>query len=348
MSLYDDVRGLPLEIEGYSLEGLELQARSDFLRRTTVVHLHGAGEEGIGEDVTYHAEEHEFSQKLGPLFPLAGAWKLHTFSQHLGALPLFPQEPEQHAYWDYRRWAYESSALDLALRQAGLSLGQAVHREPRPVHFVVSMGLGSPPSTERLHSWLGLYPELRFKLDADGEWSDELIGELATTGAVDSVDFKGQYRGTVVDSPPDAALYRRVAEALPEAWLEDPGLTPETEAALDEHRGRVTWDAIIHSVEDIEGLRWPPKTVNVKPSRFGSLERLFAAYDYCEAQGIEAYGGGQWELGPGRGQIQLMASLFHPDTPNDVAPRDFNMEPKAGLPESPLEVEPRKTGFLAL
>ena len=348
MSLYDDVRGLPLEIEGYSLEGLELQARSDFLRRTTVVHLHGAGEEGIGEDVTYHAEEHEFSQKLGPLFPLAGAWKLHTFSQHLGALPLFPQEPEQHAYWDYRRWGYESSALDLALRQAGLSLGQAVHREPRPVHFVVSMGLGSPPSTERLHSWLGLYPELRFKLDADGEWSDELIGELATTGAVDSVDFKGQYRGTVVDSPPDAALYRRVAEALPEAWLEDPGLTPETEAALDEHRGRVTWDAIIHSVEDIDGLAWPPRTVNVKPSRFGSLERLFAAYDYCEAQGIGAYGGGQWELGPGRGQIQLLASLFHPDTPNDVAPRDFNMEPKAGLPESPLEVEPRKTGFLAL
>ncbi|MGI8885749.1 MAG: hypothetical protein ACR2G9_02360 [Gaiellaceae bacterium] len=348
MSLYDDVRGLPLEIGGYSLEGLELQARSDFLRRTTVVHLHGGGEEGIGEDVTYHAEEHEFSQKLGPLFPLAGAWKLHTFSQHLGALPLFPQEPEQHAYWDYRRWAYESAALDLALRQAGLSLGQAVHREPRPVHFVVSMGLGSPPSTERLHSWLGLYPELRFKLDADGEWSDELIGELATTGAVDSVDFKGQYRGTVVDSPPDAALYRRVAEALPEAWLEDPRLTPETEAALDEHRGRVTWDAIIHSVEDIDGLAWPPRTVNVKPSRFGSVERLFAAYDYCEAQGIGAYGGGQWELGPGRGQIQLLASLFHPDTPNDVAPRDFNMEPKTGLPESPLEVEPRKTGFLAL
>jgi len=348
VSLYDDVRGLPLEIEGYSLEGLELQARSYFLRRTTVVHLHGGGEEGIGEDVTYHAEEHEFSQKLGPLFPLAGAWKLHTFSQHLGALPLFPQEPEQHAYWDYRRWAYESAALDLALRQAGLSLGQAVHREPRPVHFVVSMGLGSPPSTERLHSWLGLYPELRFKLDADGEWSDELIGELATTGAVDSVDFKGQYRGTVVDSPPDAALYRRVAEALPEAWLEDPGLTPETEAALDEHRGRVTWDAIIHSVEDIDGLAWPPRTVNVKPSRFGSVERLFAAYDYCEAQGIGAYGGGQWELGPGRGQIQLLAALFHPETPNDVAPRDFNMEPKAGLPESPLEVEPRKTGFLAL
>ena len=348
MSLYDAVKDLPLEIDSYALDPLELQARSDFLRKTTVVRLQGGGEEGIGEDVTYHAEEHDFSLALGPVFPLSGSWTLHAFSEHVGGLPLFPQEPAQHAYWDYRRWAYESAALDLALRQAGRSLGDAAQRDPRPVEFVVSMGLGSPPSTERFHSWLGLYPSLRFKLDANAEWSDELIEELSATGAVDSVDFKGQYRGTVVDTPPDAALYRRVAEGLPAAWLEDPGLTPETEAVLEPHRDRVTWDAIIHSVEDIESLPWPPRTVNVKPSRFGSVERLFAAYDYCEANGIGAYGGGQWELGPGRGQIQLLAALFHPDTPNDVAPRAFNLEPEPGLPESPLRVEPRATGFLAL
>ena len=193
------------------------------------------------------------------------------------------------------------------------------------------MGLGSPPSTDRFDSWIRLYPGLRFKLDANAEWTDELIQELAATGAVDSVDLKGQYRGTVVDAPADPALYRRVAEGLPDAWLEDPGLTPETEEVLEPHRDRVTWDALIHSVEDIESLPWPPKTVNVKPSRFGSVERLFAAYDYCEAHGIGAYGGGQWELGPGRLQIQLLAALFHPDTPNDVAPREFNLEPQAGL-----------------
>ena len=152
----------------------------------------------------------------------------------------------------------------------------------------------------------------------------------------------------MVETPPDAALYRLVAEGLPDAWLEDPALTAETEPVLEPHRDRVTWDAVIHSVEDIETLPWPPRTVNVKPSRFGSVERLFAAYDYCEAHGIGAYGGGQWELGPGRGQIQLLASLFHPDTPNDVAPREFNLEPRSGLPESPLQVEPRTTGFLAL
>ena len=179
-------------------------------------------------------------------------------------------------------------------------------------------------------------------------WTDELIQELAATGAVDSIDFKGQYRGTVVDTPPDPALYRRVAEGLPEAWLEDPGLTDETTAVLEPHRDRVTWDAIIHSVEDIEALPWPPRTVNVKPSRFGSVERLFAAYDYCEARGIGAYGGGQWELGPGRGHIQLLAALNHPSTPNDVAPREYNLDPQPGLPASPLTVTPRETGFHAL
>jgi hypothetical protein len=348
VSLYDSVRDLPLQIDSYAFEGLELQARADFVRKTTIVHLQGQGEDGIGEDVTYHAEEHDRLQARGPALPLAGTWTLHSFSEHLGTLALFEAEPAMHAYLDYRRWAFESAALDLALRQAGLSLGAAVDRRPRPVTFVVSMGLGSPPSTERVHAWLDLYPWLRFKLDANPEWTPELVGELAATGAVDSIDLKGQYRGTVVDTPADPFMYRRVAEGFPEAWLEDPALTDETGPILAPHRDRVTWDAIIHSVEDIESLSWPPRTVNVKPSRFGSVERLFAAYDYCEARGIGAYGGGQWELGPGRGQIQLLAALFHPDTPNDVAPREFNLAPQPGLPASPLRVKPRETGFLAL
>jgi L-alanine-DL-glutamate epimerase-like enolase superfamily enzyme len=347
LSLFDKVKDLRLELDGYELEELALQARSDFLRKTTVVRLHGRGEEGIGEDVVYDAELHDAQRERGAVLPLSGVWTVQRFSEHLATLRLFEPEPERHAYLDYRRWAFESAALDLALRQAGRSLGDAVGREARPVSFVVSMGLGSPPSTERVHAWLGLYPGLRFKLDANPEWTDALVAELAATGAVDSIDLKGQYRGTVVDTPADPELYRRVAEGLPEAWLEDPDLTAGTLPVLEPHRDRVTWDAIIHSVEDIEKLPWPPRTVNVKPSRFGSVERLFAAYDYCEARGIGAYGGGQWELGPGRGQIQLLAALFHPDTPNDVAPRDFNLEPQQGLPASPLEVRCRESGFLA-
>ncbi len=347
MSLYDAVKDLPFVVDGYELEGLELQARPEFLRKTTVVRLHGAGEEGIGEDVTYEAAEHDRLQERGATLPLSGSWTIESFSRHISAQPLFDPLPERLVYLDYRRWAFESAALDLALRQAGTSLGEAVGREPAPIAFVVSMGLGEPPSTERFHAWLGLYPDLRFKLDANPQWGDDLVAELAATGAVDSIDFKGHYQGTTVDTPPDAALYRRVAEGLPDAWLEDPALTDETTPVLEPHRGRITWDAPIHSVEDIEGLLWPPRTVNVKPSRFGSIDRLFAAYDYCDAKGIGAYGGGQWELGPGRGHIQLLASLFHPETPNDVAPREFNLDPRPGLPTSPLAVEGRETGFFA-
>jgi L-alanine-DL-glutamate epimerase-like enolase superfamily enzyme len=348
VSLYDAVRGLRLEVDGYELEGLEVQARPDFLRKTTVIRLHGGGEEGIGEDVTYDAGLHDAQRARGAVLPLSGIWTLERFSEHLATLPLFLEEPPMHAFLDYRRWAFESAALDLALRQAGMSLGDAVGREAKPVSFVVSMGLGSPPSLEPVRAWLAHYPNLRFKLDARPEWTEDFVAALAATGAVDSVDLKGHYRGTVVDTPADPALYRRVAEGLPTAWLEDPLPTDETSPVLEPYRERITWDAIIHSVEDIESLPWPPRTVNVKPSRFGSVARLFAAYDYCEAHGIGAYGGGQWELGPGRGQIQLLAALFHPDTPNDVAPREYNLGLQPGLPTSPLEVRPRETGFLAL
>jgi len=345
VSLYDTVRDLPLTVESYTLDGLEQQVSSTFLRKTTLIRLSGGGEEGVGEDVTYEAGEHDLQRARGAVLPLRGEWTLHTFSEHLETLPLFDHEPEQHAFLDYRRWAFESAALDLALRQAGRSVGAAVERMPKPLTFVVSMRLGEPATTDRLRIWLGLYPWLRFKLDATPDWSEALIAELAATGAVDSIDFKGQYRGTSVDTVPDAALYRRVVDGLPDAWLEDPALTPETEAVLEPHHDRVTWDAVIHSVADIEALRWPPRTVNVKPSRFGSVERLFAAYDYCSAHEIGAYGGGQYELGVGRDQIQLLAALFHPETPNDVAPGAFNVDPKPGLPASPLTVIGRATGF---
>jgi hypothetical protein len=86
--------------------------------------------------------------------------------------------------------------------------------------------------------------------------------------------------------------------------------------------------------------------LNSKPSRFGRLQELLAFYDHCEQHGIALYGGGMFELGPGRGQIQYLASLFHPDGPNDVAPGAYNNpEPTAGLPGTPLDPAPAATGF---
>ena len=62
--------------------------------------------------------------------------------------------------------------------------------------------------------------------------------------------------------------------------------------------------------------------------------------------GIGNYGGGQFELGVGRGQIQYLASLFHADAPNDVAPTGFNLpDTPAELPSSPLAPAPSAEGF---
>jgi hypothetical protein len=343
---YDLLADTPVEVDAYGLEGLAKQVSSGFTRRTTVVRLSGAGHDGVGEDVTYAEGDHAVLQDAGATLALAGSYTLASFSARLDELDLFPQPPSRADFRSYRRWAFESSAIDLALRQAGRSLAAAVGREPRPVTFVVSLRLGEPPSAEPVRQLLSRYPGLRFKLDATSSWDERLFAELAGLGVVDSIDLKGAYEGTVVDQPPDPDLYERVVRAFPNAWIEDPALTPETEPVLSRHRDRMTWDAPIHSVADIEALPFPPRTVNVKPSRFGTLRALCEAYDYCESRGIGCYGGGQFELGPGRGQIQYLASLFHPDAPNDVAPGGFNeSDPPPGLPESPLPPAPEATGF---
>ncbi len=346
MSSWEQLAELPVEIERYELAGLHASVSSDFERKTTVIHMYGAGQEGVGEDVTYDAVDHEILQSAGAALPLAGKYTIASFSEHLAGLSLFPQPPQREVSARYRTWAYEAAALDLALRQAGIALHAALGREPEPVRFVVSLRLGDPPTLAPVSSRLALYPTLRFKLDPVSGWDERLIAELKHTGAVDSVDFKGLYTGTIVDQDADPELYRRVVEAFPEAWIEDPKLTPETDAVLAPHRERFSWDAPIHSIADIEALPYPPRMVNIKPSRLGGLRNLLDAYDYCAAQNIGNYGGGQFELGVGRGQIQYLASLFHGDAPNDVAPSGYNLPNTApDLPVSPLEQTLAPSGF---
>jgi L-alanine-DL-glutamate epimerase-like enolase superfamily enzyme len=346
MSTWDAVADLDLQIERYELEGLEANVSSDFDRLTTLIRLIGGGEEGVGEDVVYDSEDHEIQQAEGPTLDLAGRFTLAGFCARLAEMSLFPQPPVREVSANYRTWAFESAALDLALRQNGTTLHEVLGREPRPVRFVVSLRLGEPPTLDPLTRRLARYPGLRFKLDPTSSWEEALIADLVATGAVDSVDFKAYYTGSIVDQPADPVLYARVAEAFPDAWIEDPAITPETDAALAAHRDRFSWDAPIHSIADIEALPYPPRMVNIKPSRLGGVRSLLDAYDYCAERGIGNYGGGQFELGVGRGQNQYLASLFHADAPNDVAPTGFNLpDPPDGLPSSPLPPAPGPTGF---
>ena len=344
---YSRVAALPLEIGHCELVPLARDTTSGFTKISTVVRLTGAGHEGLGEDVTWdQIDQIEQLGRAGDLAWMRGSRTLEEFSALLGLADLFPVEPIRDSSRFYRRWAFESAALDLALRQNGLSLQEAVGRPVTPVTFVVSTRIGDPASLVPLRALLRLDPSLRFKLDPIPSWDDDLLAELASLDCIDVIDMKGHYENVSVAMEADPDLYRRVIEGLPGAWIEDPVVTDQTSELLDRHRDRITWDEPIHSVGDIKALARAPRMLNFKPSRFGSIDRLFDAYDYCGAHGIGAYGGGMFEQGPGRGQLHYLASLFHPDGPNDLAPMEYNMQPRpAALPRSPLQPEPHKTGF---
>ena len=347
---YDRLAQLPLRIESYELSGHDREF-GDFTRPSTVVHLHGQGKEGIGEDVVYTVLDHIAHRDAGPVHDLSAAQTLGELCDLVGELDLFASAaPEYPASRNYRRWAYESAALDLALRQNRLALWEVAERDPAPLRFVCSTRLGSfgddakRSSTEALRKRLAKYPGLEFKLDPENDWDAALIAEIAELAPVRVLDLKGHYSGTPVDVETDPELYAAVAEAFPDAYIEDPDINDETRELLEPHADRVTWDAPLHSLADVQELG--RKAINSKPSRFGSLRELLAIYEHCEREDIAVYGGGQGEVECGRGQIQYLASLFHPQSPNDIAPAGYN-DPSvpSGMPTSPMDPAQSEVGF---
>ena len=344
-SLWPRVADLPLVVESHAIERFAAPAPSE--RETYLVRLRGRGAEGLGEDVGGTMLDKDGAYlAAAPALPLAGEWTLATFAAHLAGVDVWPQPPEWEMARRWRNWAFESAALDLALQQAGTGLPEALGREPAPVRFVNSLGLGDPPELGAVARRLERYPALRFKLDAQASWSPELTTAVAGTGAVDIVDFKGRYGIPVEDEFALLAMYEAVLERFDGAILEDPHDRPDVTALIAPHAARVSFDAPIVTSDDVANAAFGARTVNVKPSRIGTLRTLFDVYAHCEQAGIAMYGGGMGEVGVARGQIELLASLFHPDAPNDVAPSAYNLpDLPAGLPESPLTPPDGVVGF---
>lgn len=345
--LYDQIGDLELQIDEYDLELHERDTSSGFTRATTVVSLHGNGETGQGEDVTYDNEDHTTLHESSEEFPLTGEFTLDEFSAQLSEIDFFfGDEPGQSIFRNYRQWGFESAALDLALKQADTNLADQLDQGYDPVRFVVSTRLNDPPTGDRIIDWLERNPDLEFKLDPTSDWTDDTVNRLAATDAVRALDLKGQYHGTTVDQPADPELYERVIQGFPDALIEDPALNDETRPLFEGHEGRVTWDYPIRGVETVEELSWEPEWLNIKPSRFGSVQSLFDTIEYCRNHDIQMFGGGQFELDVGREHIHVIASLFYPDAPNDVAPKAYNdPDPSGDLPTSPLEPPATSRGF---
>ena len=292
-----DWEALPLTIEGKTVTHLVRPHRT-----TAILRLEGGGESGLGEEVTFQADD-LLPARRPESWQFSGTFR--EFSLWLASAELFERRPQYEVVRHYRRWAYEAAALDLALRQAGTRFDEVVDLSPQRVDFVVS----PPPGFNDFPA------EARLKIDAV---------DVRAGLPVEVIDFKGSGDEAAVEAA--LALY-------PDALLEDPPVVVPG--------ARVSWDIGITSAEEVHRLPARPAAINVKPARLGSVAELFDLYELCTAEGIAMYGGGQHELGPGRQQIQLLASLFHRQGPNDVAPAEYNEpNPAPGLPRSPLEIVP--------
>ena len=146
-SLWPRLAGLPLVIEACEYERLHAVLAYEFERITTHVRLVGAGADGLGEDVSVFREDGTALHETRPSLPLEGEWTLAGFCDRVATLDLWPEPPEWDVALRLRNWAFESAALDLALRQAGRSLHDVLGLEPQPVRFVNSLGLGKEPSS---------------------------------------------------------------------------------------------------------------------------------------------------------------------------------------------------------
>lgn len=342
--LWTAVKDLPLTIESSAVEVL-LPAgatdREDF--STTHLLLRGRGEEGIGEQVGMPDDQEGL--RTGD-HPLAGSWAtLADFLSYLDTIDMWPEPPEHELQRNWRRWTFESAALDLALRQAATSLPEVLGRVPRPVRFVTSFGLGDPPDGGKVADRRRAHLTVGFKLDVAPSWTQEIMDRVAAVDGVETIDFKGQYGLEVDDETALLAMYERTLATFTEAVFEDPHDHPAVLEMLAPFAERVSYDAPITSVESISETSITPRIINVKPCRVGRLSELSRLYAHCESAGIRMYNGGMGELGAGRGQAQLLAALFHPDAPNDIAPSGYNLETlPPGLPASPLDPAPGR-GF---
>ena len=146
------------------------------------------------------------------MLPLAGTGRSTPSPTTSTSQPLFEAEPEQHAYLDYRRWAFESARSISRCARPGVARQRgrprAAARDVRRLGWAgrPAVDRAAPPRPRAL-------PWLRFKLDARPDWRRGDLRRAGGAGCVDSIDLKGQYTGTSSTTHRIPELYRQVSSA---------------------------------------------------------------------------------------------------------------------------------------
>lgn len=286
--------------------------------------LHGRGVAGMGECVAWtSAEQVEFA---------AACDRLALPSEStLGELSILLSRDLDDPY---HRAAVEGAAIDLALRQSGTNPFALARAEARPVTFCRSIGTADDPRPA-VDAVLARDPGARIKIDVPAEgWTAPVWEALAATRRIVVLDFK---RGADLDQ------VRLAHAAIPDAWLEDPPVEAMTLDPRGGWRERVALDGYVLAAVDLDDPEIPPAAVNVKAPRVGGWLEALRCLEECRHRRFHAYVGGMFEVGPGRLQARVLASLFTAEAWNDVAPLSIGETDAES--SSPIEQADRYAGF---
>jgi L-alanine-DL-glutamate epimerase-like enolase superfamily enzyme len=285
-------------------------------RPSSVVRLGGGAAVGHGEHVGWDEAAHRaFHDRLADV--PRGSWHVGAWSAAVAARGAPP----------YDRAALEAAAIDLALRQRGTSLLALAGVASGSVRYVVSFErVADPVAVARTH------PHVALKIDVDPAWDDTTFAALAALGRVAVLDWKDT--GAARD-------HERAHATLPDALLEDP--RPDAVPWSASLRARLSFDAPLTTVVDLDRLPARPVAVNLKPARMGGVLAALACAARCAERGIDVYLGGMFEVGVGRAQLRALAAVLSPDGPNDIAP--IPVGERAAERPVRLSVDARPPGF---
>ncbi len=305
---------LPVQVDGVEItrSAVPLPDYPDGPRPSSVLRLTGAGEVGLGENVAFSPVEHDRFARYG-----------HGWLEAVGpSTTLRVGSALGMGGTAYERAALEAALIDLALRQAGLSLYDLTGERASKLRFVVSFAACADPQqvVRRLRDE-GFGGDL--KVDVDPSWGDATLQAIAREPGIAIFDFKGKGEPRVA---------QRLAELNGSALLEDPPHGFEQRATTAE-LARLSRDASLSDRVAVGVAISRGESVNLKAPRMGGPLELLRALDLVFEQrdlgGVPAaetirstsvYLGGMFEVGIGRAQARQLAALYCTDAPNDLAP----------------------------
>ena len=297
-------------------------------RPSSVVRLSGGGCSGWGENVAFHEQDHErFAASVERWFAARAASAPSAVRSALGAEGT-----------PYERAALEAALIDLALRQAGLSLYDLSGVPEASLRFVQSLAADPDPEAviRRLREE-GFHGEL--KVDVDPSWGERVLESLAQEPRIAIFDFKG--RG-------DASLACRLGAACASALFEDP--PSGFEAPNTTPRSRVSRDASLLDERAVAAALARGEAVNLKAPRMGGPLAVLRGLQHAWAgkqpdSQPSAYLGGMFETHVGRAQARQLAALYCASAPNDLALNVANAAGPRERSESPAQIRLDQPGF---